>query len=113
MGGTHYFVLRQGGGYKNRPCLHYHNFQQDIAHQWSTEPSWGTLGDVPKQLEAVPTIWGGPWGPKPCRTFDVLGAETATQYTLCHDYQALLRFAALGNKHLKMVQKCCISNLIN
>ena len=43
MGGAHYFVLRQGGGRifvtslhfttKKRPCLHYHNLQQDIAHQ--------------------------------------------------------------------------------
>ena len=42
MGGTHYFVLRQGGGWilvtslrfitKKRPCLHYHNLQ-DLAHQ--------------------------------------------------------------------------------
>ena len=39
MGGAHYFVLRQGGGdicnitAKKRPCLHYHNLKQDIAHQ--------------------------------------------------------------------------------
>ena len=42
---------------------------------------------------------GGPRGPKLWHTFDVLGAETATQYTLRHDYQALLRFAALGNDY--------------
>ena len=68
MGSTHYFVLRQGDGRifvtslhfttKKRPCLHYHNFQQDIAHQRRTESSWGTLGDVPEQLEAVPTSAG-------------------------------------------------------
>ena len=43
MGGTHYFVLRQGGGWrfvtslhfttKKCPCLHFHNLQQDIANQ--------------------------------------------------------------------------------
>ena len=43
MGGTHYFVLGQGVGRnfitslhfttKKRPCSHYHNLQQDIAHQ--------------------------------------------------------------------------------
>ena len=43
MGGTHYFVLRQGGGWifvtslyfttQKRPCLHYHNPQKDIARQ--------------------------------------------------------------------------------
>ena len=41
MGGTHYFVLRQGGGWifvttlhfttKKRPCLHYNNLQQDTV----------------------------------------------------------------------------------
>ena len=46
MGGTHYFVLRQGGGWifvtslhfttkTARACLHYRNLQQDIAHQLS------------------------------------------------------------------------------
>ena len=40
MGGTHYFVLRQGGGWIFVTSLHfttkrrlYHNLQQDIAHQ--------------------------------------------------------------------------------
>jgi len=42
MGGTHYFVLRQGNErilvkslyftWNKRPCLHYHNLQQDIAN---------------------------------------------------------------------------------
>ena len=43
MGGVHYFVLRQGSGRifvtslhfitKKRPCLHFHNLQEDTAHQ--------------------------------------------------------------------------------
>ena len=43
MGSTHYFVLRQGAEWifvtslhfntKKHPCLHYHNLQQDSAHQ--------------------------------------------------------------------------------
>ena len=46
MGGTHYFVLRQGGGQifvtslhfttKKLPCLYYNDLQEDIAHQPGT-----------------------------------------------------------------------------
>jgi len=43
MGGAHYFVLRQGGGriFVTSHCIlprksaHYHNLQQDIAHQYT------------------------------------------------------------------------------
>ena len=47
---------------------------------------------------------GGHPGPKPWHTFDILGAETATRLlALRHDYQALLRFAALGNDNIHQV----------
>ena len=43
--------------------------------------------------------------PKPCHTFDVLGAETATWLqALRHDYQASFRFAALGNKQFVIIK---------
>ena len=68
MGGVHYFVLRQGGGQifvtllhftmKQRLCLHYHNLQQDIAHQ-HTRPVllaavkfWIAGGDVSFEFTA-------------------------------------------------------------
>ena len=65
MGGTLYFVLRQGGGWifvtslhlttKKRPCLDYHNLQQDIARQWRSRAGahWDTCPSNQRQCPPV------------------------------------------------------------
>ena len=70
MGGTHYFMLRQGDGRtfvtslhfttKKRPCLHYHNFQRDIAHQWRSQTGARALvtrGGAPPVQVSMRIIW--------------------------------------------------------
>ena len=55
----------------------------------------------------VPNLRGGPWGPKPRHTFDILRAETAMRLqALRQDYQASLLFAALGNYKLIIGCQC-------
>ena len=73
MGGAHYFVLRQGGGRifvtslhfttKKRPCLHYHNLQQDIAQQHTRDFRYCTLCSYRSNLEKLVSLQdlGGPY----------------------------------------------------
>ena len=47
------------------------------------------------KITCAKLVGGGP-GAKTV-TYDILRAETAMQYTLCHNYQTSLHFTALGN----------------